>query len=104
MTLYSFKLILIIVFCSFVTINSVIAEEKITVKGEIKSYNLEDKTLVLTVEGDQELIFFIKDAKALKMLDNKLTVGDRVRIRYYIEENKNIITSPQDLRSIKPGC
>ncbi|PKL51697.1 MAG: hypothetical protein CVV37_05135 [Nitrospira bacterium HGW-Nitrospira-1] len=81
-----------------------IAEDKINVKGKIKDYDLDAKTLVLVAEDGHEMTFTLENEQALKKLDDRLFPGDEVRIKYIIKDKKNIIKGKNDLRGTKAGC
>ncbi|CAK0754233.1 exported hypothetical protein [Gammaproteobacteria bacterium] len=99
------NMIVMILFSCLLFGNTAMAEEKVLVRGEIKAYNLEARTLSVVVEGSkEEMMFLIKDSKALGMLDDQLFVGDKVRLRYTVNDGRNIINSAQDLKSTRPGC
>ncbi|CAK0747660.1 conserved hypothetical protein [Gammaproteobacteria bacterium] len=94
----------IAIFLALVQLESfAIAEDKITVKGKITAYDLEEKTLSVEVEK-KEILFVVQDSKALGMLDDQLVVGDEVRVRYLVQDGKNVINSGPDLKSTRPGC
>lgn len=95
--------IVIIVLVSMQFADITLAEDKISVKGKISGYNLEQKILMVTVAG-KDMAFLIQDEKALGMLDDQLYAGDDVKIRYNTKDGHNIIDSARDLRSARPGC
>ncbi len=80
------------------------ADEKISLKGTIKEYDTDAKTLVVTTEDGKEMTFAVENEKALKKLDDRLFKGDGVKIRYIGKDGKNIIEGPNDLKGTKPGC
>ncbi|MDA8077348.1 MAG: DUF1344 domain-containing protein, partial [Nitrospiraceae bacterium] len=82
----------------------VIAEDKMNVKGKIKEYDLEKKTLVVTADDGKEMTFVMQNEKALKKLDDRLFTGDEVKIRYTVKDGKNVIEGVNDLKGTKPGC
>ena len=92
------------IFCIAMFAGFAIAEEKINVKGKIKEYDLDAKTVVIKADDGKEMTFIIEDAKALKKLDDRLFPGDEVKIKYIIKDNKNIIKENNDLRGTKAGC
>ena len=92
------------IFCIAMFAGFALAEDKISTKGKIKSYDLDEKTVVVATDDGKEMIFTIENEKALKKLDDRLFPGDEVKIKYIIKDNKNIINENNDLRGTKPGC
>jgi len=92
------------IFCIAMFAGFALAEEKISTKGKIKSYDLDEKTVVVATDDGKEMTFTIENEKALKKLDDRLFPGDEVKIKYIIKDNKNIIKENNDLRGTKPGC
>lgn len=92
------------IFCIAMFAGFAIAEDKIDVKGKIKDYNLDAKTLVLVADDGKEMTFTIENEKALKKLDDRLFPGDEVKIKYIIKDGKNLIKENNDLRGTKAGC
>lgn len=80
------------------------AEEKISVKGKIKSYDIEAKTVTVVTDDGKEMTFTIESDKALKKLDDRLFKDDEVKVRYIIIDGKNVIKDSNDLKGTKPGC
>jgi len=91
-------------FCIAMLAGFGLAEEKMSVKGKIKDYDLDAKTLVITADDGKEMKFTVKNEKALNKLDDRLFKGDEVKIRYIIKDGQNIIEGSNDLRGTKPGC
>src|SRR5512143_3165335 len=81
-----------------------LAEEKMDIKGKIKEYDLDNKTLVVTTDAGKEMTFIVENEKALKKLDDRLFAGDEVKIRYTVKDGKNVISGANDLKGTKPGC
>ncbi len=81
-----------------------LAEEKYSVKGKIKEYDLDAKTLVIKTDDGKEMTFVIKNEKALIKLDDRLFKDDEVKIRYTVKDGKNVIDGANDLKGTKPGC
>jgi hypothetical protein len=92
------------VFCIAMFAGFAIAEEKMNIKGKIKSYDLDAKTLVIVIDKGKEMSFMVEDAKALKKLDDRLFPDDEVIIKYIIIKGKNIIKEKNDLKGTKAGC
>ncbi|MBA4373779.1 MAG: hypothetical protein C0402_13080 [Thermodesulfovibrio sp.] len=80
------------------------AEEKLSLTGKIKGYDLEAKTVTIAAGDGKEMTFTIKSDKALQKLDDRLFKGDEVKIRYIIKDGTNLIKDNNDLKGTKPGC
>jgi Cu/Ag efflux protein CusF len=91
-------------FCITMFAGFAMAEDKIDVKGKIKDYDLDAKTVVVIADDGKEMTFTIEDEKCLKKLDDRLFPGDEVRIKYIIKDGKNLIKEKNDLRGTKAGC
>lgn len=81
-----------------------VAAEKISVKGKIKDFNIDEKTVTVTTDDGKDMTFVIENEKALNKLDDRLFKGDEVKIKYVIENGKNVIKENNDMRGTKPGC
>lgn len=92
------------IFCIAMFAGFALAEEKISTKGKIKSYDLDAKALVVVTDDGKEMAFTIENEKALKKLDDRLFQDDEVKIKYITKDAKNIIQENNDLRGTKPGC
>ncbi|MBI5074025.1 MAG: hypothetical protein HZB62_02475 [Nitrospirae bacterium] len=91
-------------FCIALLAGFSLAEEKLSIKGKIKDYDLEAKTLVIRTDDGKEMTFVIKNEKALIKLDDRLFKDDEVKIRYSVRDGKNVIDGANDLKGTKPGC
>lgn len=97
--------VLALVVCCFVLAAGLAAAaDKISVKGKIKEYNLEAKTVTVVTDDSKEMTFVIKSDKALQKLDDRLFKDDEVKIRYIIKDGQNLIQDTNDLKGTKPGC
>lgn len=94
----------LVVLCLAIFAGFAVAEEKMSVKGKIKSYDLETKTLVITADDGKEMTFSVNNEKALNKLDDRLFKDDEVKIKYIIKDGKNTIDGANDLKGTKPGC
>lgn len=77
--------------------------EKMEAKGKIKDYDLNKKTVVVTIDG-KDMTFVVEHEGALKKLGDRLEKGDEVKVKYTNEGGKNVIKSFNDLKGTKPGC
>ena len=91
-------------FCIALLTGFSLAEEKLSIKGRIKDYDLDAKTLVIKTDDGKEMTFVIKNEKALTKLDDRLFKDDEVKIRYSVRDGKNVIEGANDLKGTKPGC
>ncbi len=96
--------LLMIVFCISALAGIAIAEDKIDIKGKIKDYDIDAKTVVVTADDGKEMTFVIENEKALQKLDDRLFKGDEVKIKYIIKDGKNLIKGNSDFKGTKPGC
>jgi hypothetical protein len=90
--------------CLALIFGTALAEEKLTVKGKIKNYDLAARTLVITADDGKEVAFVVEHDGALKKLDSRLEKGDEVKVKYTVDKGKNIIKGYNDLKGTKPGC
>jgi len=91
------------VLCLSVMSGTVMAEDKIKVKGIIATFDLDERTVTVDVDG-KEMTFYIENDVALFKLDDRLWEGDEVKIKYVVEGDRNVIKEANDLRGTKPGC
>ncbi|HLE16800.1 MAG TPA: hypothetical protein VI728_00790 [Syntrophales bacterium] len=95
---------LLVVFCAAMLAGFAFAEDKISIKGKIRDYNIDNKTVEITTNDGKDMTFVIENEKALKKLDDRLFRDDEVKIRYIIKDGKNIIKDNNDFKGTKPGC
>jgi len=94
----------LVVCCFILAAGLAAAEEKINVKGKIKAYDLDAKTVTVVTDDNKEMTFVVKSEKAIQKLDDRLFKGDEVKIRYIIKGGQNLIQDTNDLKGTKPGC
>ncbi|MBI3592543.1 MAG: hypothetical protein HY099_03560 [Nitrospirae bacterium] len=92
-----------IIFCVAMLAGVAMAADKLEVKGKIKGYDLNNKTVVVTVDG-KDMTFVVEHEEALKKLDDRIVKGDKVKIKYIIKDGKNIIKGSNDLKGANAGC
>jgi hypothetical protein len=80
-----------------------LAEDKIKVKGLIVTFDLDERTVTVDVDGE-EMTFYIENDIALFKLDDRLWEEDEVKIRYVVEGEKKVIKEANDMKGTKPGC
>jgi hypothetical protein len=80
-----------------------LAEDKIKVKGIIVTFDLDERTVTVDVDGE-EMTFYIENDIALFKLDDRLWEEDEVKIRYVVEGEKKVIKEANDMKGTKPGC
>ncbi len=98
------SVILAALFCVSMIAGVTAAEEKISVKGKIKDYDIDNKSVVVTCDDGKEMTFIIENDGALKKLDDRLFKGDEVKIKYVVEDGKNKVKLNSDFKGTKPGC
>ena len=98
------RIVAMTLFCCLQFLSVAMAEDKVLVKGKITEYNVAQKTLVVAIDGGQNMTFLVQDSKSLGLLDDQLFVGDAVKVHYLVKDGKNLITDPGDLKSARPGC
>jgi len=80
------------------------AAEKTLVKGTIVEYDLDEQTVTIKTDDGKRMTFVIEDDVALFKLDDRLYEEDEVKIKYLVEDGKNVIKEGGDLKGTKPGC
>ena len=79
------------------------AEDKTRVKGLIVTFDLDERTVTVDVDG-KEMTFYVENDVALFKLDDRLWEDDEVKIRYVVEGDRMVIKEANDLKGTKPGC
>ena len=80
-----------------------VAEDKIRVKGLIVTFDLDERTVTVDVDGE-EMTFYVENDVALFKLDDRLWEEDEVKIRYIVEGDRKVIKEANDMKGTKPGC
>jgi len=80
------------------------AAGKTLVKGRIVEYDLDAQTVTIKADDGKQMTFVIEDDVALFKLDDRLYEADEVKIKYVVEDGKNVIKEGGDLKGTKPGC
>ena len=91
------------ILCLSVLSGAAMAEDKIRVKGIIVTFDLDERTVTVDVDGE-EMTFFVENDVALFKLDDRLWEEDEVKIRYVLEGDRMVIKEANDLKGTKPGC
>lgn len=89
--------------CFSVFLGAAQAEDKVRVTGIIVSFDLDERTVTVDVDGE-EMTFFVENDVALFKLDDRLWEDDEVKIRYVQEGDRMVIKEANDLKGTKPGC
>jgi hypothetical protein len=97
-------LVTMALFCMTLFAGVVVAAEKVTVLGKVKSYDLPNKTVTITTKEGKDMTFTVENETALKKLDDRIMAGDEVKIKYVNEGGKNVIKGSNDLKGTKAGC
>lgn len=94
---------LVFLLCLVILAGPAAAEDKIYVKGIIVTFDLDARTVTVDVDG-KEMTFYVENDVALFKLDDRLWEEDEVKIRYIVEDGRNVIKEANDLKGTKPGC
>ncbi len=94
----------LMIFCLSIVAAVAVAEDKISVKGKIKDYDLDAKTVLVTTDDGKDMTFVIENEKALQKLDDRLFKGDEVKVKYTVKDGKNCVRENSDFKGTKPGC
>lgn len=92
------------VFCIALAAGAAMAEDKIKVMGTIVSFDLDERTVTVAVYDGDEMTFYVENDVALFKLDDRLWEDDEVKIKYVVENGRNVVKEANDLRGTKPGC
>ena len=96
-------LTLAVMLCFAVVSGAALAEDKIKVKGIIVSFDLDERTVTVDIDGE-EMTFYVENDVALFKLDDRLWEEDEVKIKYLVEDGKNVVKEANDMKGTKPGC
>lgn len=81
------------IFCIAMLADVVIAEEKVSIKGKVKSINVDAKTAVVTTEDGKDVNITVEDEETLnKFKDGRISIDDDVKVKYIIKDGKNVAT------------
>lgn len=71
----------------------VFSEEMVSIKGKVKTIDLNTKTVVVTTSSGDEVSVVVEDETTLaKFKDGRITEGDDVKVKYTTRDGKNIST------------
>jgi hypothetical protein len=80
------------IFCIAMLTGVAMAEEKVSVKGNVKSIDIDSKTAVVNADG-KDIKIIVEDKETLaKFKDGRISVDDEVKVKYIIKDGKNIAT------------
>lgn len=89
----SFIIFILIGICLSFLSGITYAEEKISIKGKVKSISIEKKTVIVTTDDGKDIEITVEDEETLnKFKDGRIDIGDDVRVKYIIKDGKNIST------------
>lgn len=81
------------IFCIAILTGIAIAEEKVSIKGKVKSIDVNAKTAVVTTEDGKDITITVLDEETLnKFKDGRISIDDDVRVKYVVKDGKNIAT------------
>ncbi len=81
------------IFCVVMLPGFATAEEKVSIRGKVKSIDQNTKTAVVTTSEGKEVTIAVEDNATLdKFKDGRIGEGDDVKVKYVIKEGKNSAT------------
>lgn len=81
------------IFCLAMLTGVAMAEEKVSIKGKVKSINVDAKTAVVATEGGKDVTITVEDEETLnKFKDGRISTDDDVKVKYVIKDGKNVAT------------
>ncbi len=80
------------IFCLAMLSGIALAEEKISIKGKVKSIDLNTKTAVINADS-KDVTITVEDSGTInKLTDGRISVDDDVKVKYIIKDGKNVAT------------
>lgn len=81
------------IFCMAMLTGFAVAEEKVSIKGKVKSIDVNTKTVVVDTEDGKAVTITVEDEETLKKLkDGRISTDDDVKVKYVIKDGKNVAT------------
>ncbi|WP_333653849.1 hypothetical protein [Dissulfurispira sp.] len=81
------------IFCMAMLTGVAMAEEKVSIKGKVKSINADAKTAVVATEDGKNVIIVVEDEETLNKLKNgRISIDDDVKVKYVVKDGKNVAT------------
>lgn len=81
------------IFCLTMLTGIAIAEEKVSIKGRVKSIDVNAKTSVVTTEDGKDVTITVEDEETLnKFKDGRIGTDDDVKVKYVVKDGKNVAT------------
>lgn len=81
------------IFCLAMLTGVALAEEKISIKGKVKSINVDAKTAVVAAEDGKNVTIAVEDEETLnKLKDGRISTDDDVKVKYVVKDGKNVAT------------
>lgn len=81
------------IFCMAMLTGVAMAEEKVSIKGKVKSIDLNTKTVVVATEDGKNVTITVEDEETLKKLkDGRISIDDDVKVKYVVKDGKNVAT------------
>lgn len=81
------------IFCMAMLTGVAVAEEKVSIKGKVKSIDVNTKTVVVDTEDGKAVTITVEDEETLKKLkDGRISTDDDVKVKYVIKDGKNVAT------------
>lgn len=86
-------ILLVTIFCISLVTGVSYSEEKISIKGKVKSIDIEKKSVVVTTDEGKDVTITVEDDETLnKLKDGRISVDDDVKVKYIKRDDKNIST------------
>ncbi|MEW6740426.1 MAG: hypothetical protein ACOYU2_09480 [Nitrospirota bacterium] len=81
------------IFCMAMLTGVAMAEEKVSIKGKVKSINADAKTAVVATEDGKNVTIAVEDEETLnKFKDGRIGTDDDVKVKYVVKDGKNVAT------------
>lgn len=81
------------IFCLAMLTGVTLAEEKISIKGKVKSINVDAKTVVMATKDGKDVTIVVEDEETLnKLKDGRISIDDDVKVKYVVKDGKNVAT------------
>lgn len=81
------------IFCMAMLTGVAVAEEKVSIKGKVKSIDVNTKTVVVDTEDGKAVTITVEDEETLnKLKDGRISTDDDVKVKYVIKDGKNVAT------------
>ncbi len=81
------------IFCMAMLTGVAMSEEKVSIKGKVKSINLDARIVVVTTDDGKDVTINVEDEETLnKFKDGRISIDDDVKVKYVVKDGKNVAT------------